>query len=387
MHITSRKIKRALGAALAGLCLGFSQAGAEEAKPAWFESLQVSGYVDAYYQMNFNGLSGDINNPASTVQRAFDTRQNEFTFSAAKLTIAGQDSASGVGGQLDLLFGPTGQIVTPGGYPIEQAFATFGLGPVAFKVGKMVTHVGYEVIETPLNLNYSRSILFTQIPFYHVGAMANYSPVEGLGIMLGVANSNSNETANDEAKDLMAQVSYSQVPGLGLIANYYLESNRSAAGQNPFENTHYAELIANYQVLENLGLGLDYLYKTTIASSQKDEAGNAIGTSIPDPETGLLKPFSPKSQGYALYVNYVTPVAGLSVIPRFEQYAMPDAPAFATEYTLTVKYAAGPLTHFLELRSDVEGPAGFYPSGQASADPADWKSNQLTLTYGAAYTF
>lgn len=379
------------GALVCMLFIGASSARvqAEPPETKWFDKFQVSGFVDAYYQFNFNGLSGgtsgNINSPVSIVQRAFDVRQNEFSFSSAKLGISASDVATGTGAELDLLFGPTSTIAV--GNVVEQAFATFALGPVGVKLGKMATHLGFEVIDTPANWNYSRSILFTMVPYYHVGLMANYSPLAGLGIMAGLANGNSTELANDEAKDIMAQISYSSVPGLNLYGNYYLEANRTTAGLQPFENTHYLELTGTYQAAGNLGLGLDYLYKTTIASADKDAAGDAVGDAIVDAASGRLLPFSPKSQGYALYANYATPVAGLSIVPRFEQWYAPDNPGFAMDYTLTAKYACGPLVHYLELRSDIESPAGFQPSGAMATSTEEYKSNQVTVTYGATYSF
>jgi hypothetical protein len=43
------------------------------------------------------------------------------------------------------------------------------------KGGKFVTLLGYEVIEAPNNLNFSRSFLFSlAIPLTHVGALVTY---------------------------------------------------------------------------------------------------------------------------------------------------------------------------------------------------------------------
>lgn len=388
-------MKKSIILAMVGLTLAAVSAQADDAKaPKWYDKLGVTGYIDAYYQANFNGQSGgesgNINpsiNPGSTfATRSLDLRQNEFTFDAAKVALTLQDDATKVGGEVDLLYGPLG-VYSIGnsftGSPVEQAFVTFPLGPVSFKVGKMVTHMSNEVIDITGNWNYSRSILFNQVPFYHVGVMANYAPVDGLGLMAGVMNGNSIEQANDEAKDYAAQITYTKIANLSLTANYYLESNRTLTGEQPFENTHYFEFIATYQTLPSLAFALDYLYKTTIASADKDAAGNFAGDVS-----------SPKAQGYALYANYITPVKGLSVIPRFEQYYAPDDGALDTsgatlafDYTLTVKYVTGPLTHSLELRRDIAYPGAFEPSGSLATTSDQLTSTQTTLTYAATYTF
>src|SRR6266511_375041 len=53
------------------------------------------------------------------------------------------------------------------------------------KAGKFVTLLGYEVIEGPLNPNFSRSFMFGfAIPFIHVGGLLSYSPLEWLTIKI-----------------------------------------------------------------------------------------------------------------------------------------------------------------------------------------------------------
>ena len=53
---------------------------------------------------------------------------------------------------------------------IQQAYVSLLTGKVQWDVGKFVTPIGTEVIESQDNWNYTRSILFGYaIPFYHVG--------------------------------------------------------------------------------------------------------------------------------------------------------------------------------------------------------------------------
>jgi len=53
------------------------------------------------------------------------------------------------------------------------------------KGGKFATLIGYEVIESPNNLNFSRSLLFYATPFTHVGALATYPITDGLSVTAG----------------------------------------------------------------------------------------------------------------------------------------------------------------------------------------------------------
>ena len=70
--------------------------------------------------------------------------------------------------------------------------------------GKFVTFLGYEVIESPANLNFSRGLLFTNlIPLTHTGVYADYkfnNTVEAkLGIVDGWNDSTSSSIGNAAA--------------------------------------------------------------------------------------------------------------------------------------------------------------------------------------------
>lgn len=355
-----------------------------EKAPAWFEKVKASCWVDAYYQYNLNGRSN-----TGPLGRAFDTRQQEFAFSGAQLSLSRTDEKSGTSGQLDLLFGPMAAVVQPtlgaSSIVVKQALLSQVMGPVTLRMGKFVTFLGTEVIDTPLNLNYSRGNLFLQIPYYHVGLSASYALMEGLGLLAMAGNGNSVDVPSTEDRDYGLQASYTAVKGFSLIAMYYLETVRNAGAGSPVTgNQHYIDLLASYQVAEKLGLSGEYLYKTRIASGEKDGAGNYLTTSLmTDPATGLAVPFSPKWQGYALYVNYATPMEGLSIIPRYEQWWSEGSSTPASDLTLTAKLVQDSLTHALEVRVDSVAPGAF----PGAAGTTELLYNQATLTYGATYTF
>ena len=72
---------------------------------------------------------------------------------------------------------------------LQQAYGSYqvplGSG-LTVKAGKFVTLLGYEVIESPNNPNFSRSFLFGfAIPFTHVGALLSYSPTDWLTVTAG----------------------------------------------------------------------------------------------------------------------------------------------------------------------------------------------------------
>jgi hypothetical protein len=198
-----------------------------------------------------------------------------------------------------------------------------------------------------------------------------------------VANGNSIDLPTNDYKDYGLSLAYTKIKGLSLTGNYYMESTRAFG---PSENLHYFQFLGSYQISDSLGSNVEYLYKTRMAATDTDSAGNLLTTDVqPDPSTGKLVAWSPKWQGYALYLNYNTPIKGLSILPRYEQWYSPDpAPgALASETTLTIKYAAGPLTHYLEYRNDWMNVGGFTAAGGVT----DNQYFQNTLTYGAVYTF
>lgn len=384
-------MKLKLAAALAlGIAMNGGTLKADDAKkPAWYEKINSSGFVDAYYQYNMNGRSA----PNGPTGRAFDTTQQQFAFSGAKLALSETDDKSKASGELDLFYGPTAKVfnssLSADSVAVEQAFYSQAFGPLTIKLGKFTTFVGTEVIETPANNNYSRGTLFGAIPYYHVGLEATYGIMDGLAFMAYTGNGNSVDTASSEARDWGATLSFSKVKGLGLTAIYYMESSltpTTTAGMVS-ENIHYIDILGSYAITDSLSTNVEYLYKTRIAAKDTDTAGKLITTNTQtDWGTGKQIAYSPKQMGYALYLSYSTPLTGLSILPRFEQFYVPEGNgSLTTDTTLTLKYASGPLCHSLEYRNDWMNNGGFV--GVGGADPAKLVYYQNTLTYGATYSF
>jgi hypothetical protein len=134
--------------------------------------IEVNAFVDAYYTYNFNGVDPTF--------RTFDVQHNTFSLSLAEVNLGKAVSPeSRVGFRADLDFGKTADLVAAfepeeNGQEIykhvQQAYLSLLTGKVQWDVGKFVTPIGAEVIESQDNWNYTRSILFGYaIPFYHVG--------------------------------------------------------------------------------------------------------------------------------------------------------------------------------------------------------------------------
>jgi hypothetical protein len=171
----------------------------DAAKPAEPEKVTVasllgptslSGFIDTYYQTNFNHPAGEL-----TALRSFDYRDKSINLNMIELILdKAPDATMGrTGYHVSLGYGDAMSAIDA----TERASSGFGnnapgfdqfvkeayfsyLAPVGtglqVDVGKFVTPMGAEVIESKDNWNYSRSILFSYaIPYFHFGARAKYT--------------------------------------------------------------------------------------------------------------------------------------------------------------------------------------------------------------------
>jgi hypothetical protein len=144
--------------------------------PAEPPRIDVTGFVDVYYQYDFDKVDPAL--------RSFDVQHNAFSLSLAEIAFAkGVTTDSRVGFRIDLDFGKTADLVAayepePDGQEIykhvQQAYLSVLAGStLQLDAGKFVTPLGAEVIESQDNWNYSRSVLFGYaIPFMTIGQKA-----------------------------------------------------------------------------------------------------------------------------------------------------------------------------------------------------------------------
>ncbi|MFZ0980376.1 MAG: outer membrane beta-barrel protein, partial [Candidatus Acidiferrales bacterium] len=133
----------------------------------------VSGFGDVYYGYDYNHPE---NNQSGL--RAFEAPTNGFAFNMAELILdkpADATSAeSRLGYHVSAGYGQAAKVVNgsdtvfaspyyPDNFYVKEAYADY-LAPIGkgltITVGKFVTPIGAEVIESNANWNYSRSLLF-----------------------------------------------------------------------------------------------------------------------------------------------------------------------------------------------------------------------------------
>jgi len=395
---------------------------------AWYQKITVGGYLDEYYQLDFNRPA---DNAASGEPgfRAYDNTINQFSFGGGELTLKQGDSSSNTGYFVDLLLGPEAAAYSPNAGslydngvnvsdPVDtyttsgtsqdailvgQAYVTQAFGNATFTFGKFGTPVGYEVTYLPSDANFSRSLLYTQEPLYHVGAELAYTLPYSLVATVWADDGNSIDNAANAGKDYGAQLAYTGVKNLSLTGTWYLNNDQmvspgGAIGGELYD-IEWGNFIATYQAMDSLSFAGEYLFKEY----------SLLGTPVFN-EAGILN-YNPIQQGYALYATYNTPIANLSFSPRWEQWFNPTmgydtasaggfelgqflgqggTPTKLAELTLTAKYQMGPLAHMVEYRVDGASAdnGATYPFITSNGNKPSFLSQyQQTLTYAAVYSF
>ncbi len=229
--------------ALAATTLPMANLHAQDSTAAKKEDgkLTISGYIDSYYLTALNRpKSGNL--MGAGAGRAFDRLTDQFALGLIQTKFAYSNSKSDM--VVDLTFGPNAELgnfgnhlgaYTSGYSPtngnqaglygtsaaIKQAYFTYKFTDKwNFTVGQFGTHIGYEVIDAPVNYHYSLSNLFNNGPFYHVGAKTNYSFSDKFGVMVGVVNNWDALTDWKTQKSVIGQVFVSPLEGMNVYVNY-----------------------------------------------------------------------------------------------------------------------------------------------------------------------
>ncbi len=252
-------------------------------------NISVTGYIDAgFTSVNSTGLF--VN---STATRVFDapnasTSHNfsSFNLNQAALTVALQPK-EGFGGLVNLTAGQDAQVIASYGagagkqrdFDLTQAYVSYVTGPLTIIGGKFVTLAGAEVIASPSNTNYSRSILFGYaIPFTHTGVRATYAVSDTLSLIAGV--NNGWDQVSDLNKDKTVELGFTATPIkiLTLAGSIYsgkeLTSAPLAGGVNGKRNLY--DFVATINATDQLSFVLNYDYATqenaTLASGATGKA-------------------------------------------------------------------------------------------------------------------
>lgn len=232
----------------------------------------INGFVDTYYSYNFNKPKSRQNQVPTT---NFDFNDNTFGLSLAELVVS--KAAEPVGFRMDLDYGPTtdfvhcGAVNCPGVFPneatyknIQQAYVTWATPlKVTLDMGKFVTHMGAEVIESKDNWNYTRSLLFCcAIPYYHSGVRANY-PINDMLFVNGYVLNGWNDVIETNAmKTFGATVGFTPIKQLPIVLNWI----GPEASEGAYKNKQVYDAIVTFNATDAVSFMVNYDY-----GSQKDQ--------------------------------------------------------------------------------------------------------------------
>lgn len=360
-------------------------------------TLGISGYIDTYYLYNLNDPTSGLNQA-----RVFDTKHNNFSLGLVQTAVTYTKGKMKV--VADLTFGPNAELgnfgnIGSSAINIKQAYGTYNFtDKLAFTIGQFGTHIGYELIDAPLNYNYSLSYLFGNGPFYHTGAKLDYSVSDKFGLMLGLVNGWDELSDFNDRKSVTGQVHLVPVEGFQVYANIISgdESNGlSAFGSKKGSITNLFDLTTSFQVNDAFKVGVNAAYGhfgTAYNRPVTDE--DIAGAASPEEATMMeldragAKDKDGNWKGAALYLNYaLSPTFGLGL--RAERFLDPNGlryfgPIEATGITLTgdIKLADGNFLIKPEVRYDNTSNAYFL-----SGSDSKLKKNQTTIGAAFIYTF
>jgi hypothetical protein len=200
------------------LALGMATSAAAQDPPKFMAGpLKFQGYVDGYYSFNNNHPASKNNG----YDRFFDINANQFSLNMAGIYMSTDPAPVGV--TLQLGFGRGWDIfhATEPGYAnstvtagnssrsivrfIPQAYVTVkpkSLKGFTFDFGKFVTSAEAEVTESHLGWNYSRSLLYSNGPFYHMGARVTQAVNDKWTVGVQLVNGWNNVEDNNSKKTI-----------------------------------------------------------------------------------------------------------------------------------------------------------------------------------------
>lgn len=328
--------------------------------------------------------------------RVFD--YNDRTVDLQNLNVQAALNAGNLTGKLELSGGSDANIIQSwpaafNSFDVTQAYLAYALGKLSVQGGKFETLAGAEVIESPSDLNFSRSILFGfAVPFTHTGGRLTYAVTPKLNVIGGV-NAGWDEVRSTNGR-LTAEYGFAYTPSSAVSLN---AQGYTGIEQLSNYTVPYDPYATNYNVVRGIALSAPVVLppnsQPSGAQGQRSLI-DVVGTAHPTGATtvtvnydkGLQRNFTnpftatvlnASWSGLAGYLSYqVTPKFVASA--RYEGFSDPqgyrtgifsptgDGP-FWHEGTFTVGYnLTSALTVRGEYRHDTISEPAFLSSDSAS---------------------
>ena len=338
--------------------------------------VKLSGYGEASYSYA-NNASGN-----AIVGRLYDRFANQFTLNGLKLVVERAAAADkwDAGVRADFVFGQNAAVLQSAGLnlgnngDLTQLFVTLNVptankNGIQFKVGKIVTLMGLEVIETVANPNWSEGLQFIYVEnFAHTGLEVGHRFSSAVDVQLRVGNMWDRVVATDGHHDFMARIGLapSATTSIGVIGH--------AGAQQPGSNA----LRSGLSVLLNQKFGATSFWV------QADYGTEEANGALPDPTQNaswtalgawLAFDVNPKL-GVALRGDYLNDANGARTTGAYGLAGGGvEHQLWSLTGTLNVKAWPGALVR-PELRVD-----------HSSFPVFDGSETQMTLAFSVAYIF
>ncbi|HJR75970.1 MAG TPA: outer membrane beta-barrel protein [Nitrospiraceae bacterium] len=245
--------------------------------------LRFYGYLDGSYTQNFNNPSNKINQ-----LRIFDVNSNQFRPNLAQIVLEKEAKADGswkdrAGFRVKGNAGRDSDFI--GGFnlsnwaDIQEAYLQY-ITPIGnglnIQLGQFNTLIGYEVVESPHNPNYSRSWLFgLGQPFTTRGGRLSYDITKRISLSVGAIsyiNSARGNSRNDPLMESALTVSPSDRLKLTL---YAFTGPRPGSIGTQGGTILLVGGFASFRATAQTSLVIESYYANQANSSRISEAGNA----------------------------------------------------------------------------------------------------------------
>jgi hypothetical protein len=200
-------------------------------------------------------------------------------------------------------------------FDLVEAYASYliplGSG-LTIKAGKWATLIGYEVYESPKNLNFSRSFLYTLgTPYTNTGALATYQFAQWFAATVGLTMGWDNSDNNNGYVRPTGSFAFTPIDKLSATVNFLVgpEQNRNQM-HNQVNNRWIVDTTIQYTGIDKVTLAVNFDF----AGEENDPALVALGT---------RKDNDSRWGGIAGYVGYDWTQA-LRTVVRLEYFSDPQ---------------------------------------------------------------
>lgn len=212
---SASRMKRLVAKSLISTFTATALVYADAPAPKWSDTLALSGYVQGSYVGNLSAPQPQTGG-AMNRTRAFDEESNSFNLNAFHLQVAKPMSDDNYAFTAKLHTGRDARVIHSAGtggandFDLQEAYLTVAvpsLKKLTFTGGKFVTFDGVEVIESPVNPNFSEGLFFTYAePFTHTGVKANYVFTDKVNASVGVVNGWDTTADSNDGKTIIWQI-------------------------------------------------------------------------------------------------------------------------------------------------------------------------------------